>query len=594
MPPTIKILPQTLANKIAAGEVVQRPASAVKELLENSIDAGARSLTIIIKDGGKSLIHVIDDGCGMNAEDALLSFERHATSKIATYDDLENIRTLGFRGEALASIAAVAQIELRTRQAGTDVGAKIRIDGGVILEQSPDAMHPGTSVLVRNLFYNTPGRRKFLKSALTEFKHISDAIQRVALSHPNLSIKLVSDDEVVYDLQPTDPERRIKEIFGEKVSKSVFAFREENDLASLSGFLGKPDFTRKARTEQYLFLNKRYVLNRNLNHAVFQAYEHLIEKGSFPLFVLFLTINPKRVDVNVHPSKMEVKFEDEGAMYRFVLHAVRNALDTHNLIPAAKMRDSLPEQRASLHLGVSPTSQRITNWQELIRPQIPSSVEQRDRARMELTLPEAPVIERPSPTLSEPVATEPVLWQLQNKYILVPTEDGIMIVDQHAAHERVLYERAVARFNEGHTKSQQLLFPHTIQMTAGDAALANQLLPHLEQIGFSLKLFGSTTVIVDGVPVDVKPGNEATILQEVIDLFKEDEQNVKLEPREKLAKSYSCKAAIKAGDPLKFAEMKSLLDQLFGTQVPYTCPHGRPVIVNLSIAELDKRFGRTS
>ncbi|MBI3765483.1 MAG: DNA mismatch repair endonuclease MutL, partial [Ignavibacteriales bacterium] len=323
MSQTIKILPPTLADKIAAGEVVQRPAAAVKELIENSIDAQANSITVIIKDGGKSFIQVVDDGTGMSPEDASLAFARHATSKISTYEDLENIRTMGFRGEALASIAAVSLVEMRTRQHSDEIGTRVRVEGGAVLETSEVATNPGTSITVRNLFFNTPGRRNFLKGDNTEYKHIYDVIQRVAISHPNLSMRFVSDGEDILQLHPSTSQERLRELFGEKLEQSLFAFREETELAVISGYLGKPEFARKGRTEQYIFLNNRYVLNRSISHAVFQAYENLLEKGSFPMFVVFLTIDPHRVDVNVHPSKMEVKFADESSMYRFILASVR-------------------------------------------------------------------------------------------------------------------------------------------------------------------------------------------------------------------------------------------------------------------------------
>ncbi len=348
MPHSIKILPSDLANKIAAGEVVGRPASVVKELVENSIDAQATSITVIIKDGGKTLIHVIDDGIGMSGEDAVVAFERHATSKISTYDDLENIRTLGFRGEALAATAAVSQLEMRTRQRESDVGVKVTVEGGNKSDIVPDSYTPGTSVMVKNLFYNTPGRRNFLKSNNTEFKHIFDVIQRVALSHPAMALKFVSDDETILQLHPSELLERVKDVFGEKLSQTVFEFEYGSTPIRLKGLLGKPDFARKSRVEQYLYLNDRYIINRSINHAVFQAYENLLEKGSFPFFILFLTVDPHTVDVNVHPSKMEVKFEDESSMYRFVLSSIRKALSDHDLVPTVGMVVRARQEAASV------------------------------------------------------------------------------------------------------------------------------------------------------------------------------------------------------------------------------------------------------
>ncbi len=615
MPRTINILPENLANKIAAGEVVQRPASVVKELLENSLDAGSTTLTVIIKDAGKKLIQVIDDGGGMSSEDAAIAFERHATSKISSYEDLEHLRTLGFRGEALASIAAISHVELRTRQPQHEVGTKVRIEGGLLLDISEEATGAGTSVSVKNLFYNTPGRRNFQKSNNTEFKHIVDVVTRIAISHPELSIKFVSDDEVIYNLHASSPRDRLKEIFGVSLTDSLIEFEEQGELGTLRGFLCKPDFARKTRTEQYLFLNNRFIMNKSINHAVFQAYEHLLEKGSFPLFVLFLTIDPHAVDVNVHPSKMEVKFADESSIYRLVLSSVRKSLSTHDLIPTANLKETPFEQEIGFKLEsrAVPARQRVSRWDELIRvtapednvsgpPEISADSSQTNFDSFIVKgienkfeqIHHSPDKSQDTQETQTPLKVRGAAWQFHNKYLLIPLVDSIMIVDQHAAHERVLYERAVNRFSEATPRSQQLLFPQTIEMNAGDIALVQQLLPFFEGLGFNVKVFGKTTLIVDGVPTDVKPGDEATILQDMLDLYKEDSNDIKLEPREKLMKSFSCKAAIKAGDPLNETEMHSLLDQLFLTRLPYSCPHGRPVIITLSLSELDRRFGRTS
>lgn len=580
----IRILPENLANKIAAGEVIQRPASAVKELIENSIDAGAKSITVVIQDAGKKLIQVVDDGCGMNAGDAGIAFARHATSKISTYDDLENIRTLGFRGEALASMAAVSHVEMRTRQTNTDISTKVHIEGGIVLDITEESSAVGTSIQIKNLFYNTPGRRNFLKSNATEFKHIHDVVQRFAISNPEISLKFISNDETIFNLRESVLIDRLNNVFGEKFVQSLIYFNDQSEYATLSGFLGKPDFSRKTRFDQYLFLNRRFIVNRSVNHAVYQGYEHLLEKGSFPFFILFLTIDPHKIDVNVHPTKMEVKFGDEQSLYRFVMSSVRKALSSNDLIPKAEFsKDTSTAMNYGLKLRQVEKTPSVSNWEELIKV---------DKATGEI-LAQAQKSKVISQNYIEPLQKQAAsIWQVHKKYIIVPTEEGIMIVDQHAAHERVLYERAITRFNESNKQSQQLLFPHTVEMTAGDAVLVKQLQPLLENLGFSLKIFGKSTAIVDGVPIDVKPGDEGTILQNILDLYKEDEQNVKLEPREKLAKSFACKAAIKAGDLLNETEMRTLLDKLFETQLPYSCPHGRPVMIKLLLSELDKRFGR--
>ncbi|MFI5252454.1 MAG: DNA mismatch repair endonuclease MutL [Bacteroidota bacterium] len=605
MPKLIKILPPELASKIAAGEVVQRPASALKELLENALDANAKNITVIINGSGKTLIRIIDDGTGMGPEDAVLAFQRHATSKISSVDDLENIRSFGFRGEALAAISSVSMVEMHTRTAKSDVATLVRVEGGIVIEIGEDAAPVGTSVAVKNLFYNTPGRRNFLKSDETEFRHIFDAAQRTVLAHPELGFKFVSNDETLLQLRPGTLQERVKDIFGEKQSSAIFPFEEETSFAKIHGFLGKPEYGRKTRTEQYLYLNNRYIVNRSISHAVLNGYEHMLEKGSFPFFILFIEIDPRKVDVNVHPAKMEVKFADEQAMYRFVMSAVRHALTSQDLLPSVGMRDkSSTEERMGLKFtpNRSAGGDRVVQWRELLKGDVGTSEQSKSHGifdkRGEIDN-KAPNLPREQTSLLEQAQEKPTfgikipLWQIHNKYIIMPTDEGVMLIDQHAAHERVIYERVIERFEGKEGKSQQLLFPQTIELTPGDAALVRQILLYLQKLGFSIKLFGQTTVIIDGIPTDVRVREEGSILKNVLDLFKENEHDVKNEPRERLAKVYSCKAAIKSGDPLNDIEMRSLLDQLFATKLPYTCPHGRPVIIKLSLSELDKRFGRT-
>ncbi len=584
---SIKILPPDLANKIAAGEVVQRPASVLKELLENAIDAGAAEMQIIIKDAGKALIQVSDNGSGMSPEDAGMAFRRHATSKIFSYDDLEQIRTFGFRGEALASIAAVARVELRTRTADAPVATVVRIDGGDEGTMGEDAAPVGTTVQVKNLFYNTPGRRNFLKSNTTEFHHCLGVFNRAALAHPAKSFTLVSDGEKIFDLRGEDSGARLTSLFGSALARSAFPFEENQPYIRLRGFLGKPDFSRKTRTEQYLFLNNRPITNKSISHAVIKGYEHLLEKGSFPFFVLFMEIDPRHVDVNVHPSKMEVKFEDESAIYRYVFHAVQQALGGHDLQPVLEVS---PSRTSQAFTGARPdpgSGARIENWRELIGPASPLE-------RESDTFHAPPKGEQTGVAPSPPRESTVLLVQLHRKYILLPTEAGFLLVDQHAAHERVLYERVLKRFEEHQPLSQQLLFPVVNELPPAEVELIKELQPFLEQLGFALKVFGATTVILDGVPPDVTPGREKTILQNLLDHYREDSGSVTLEPRERLLKSYSCKAAIKAGDLLGQAEMQALLDQLFATKTPYVCPHGRPVSIKISLGELDRRFGRSS
>ncbi len=618
----IHILKADIANKIAAGEVVQRPASAVKELIENALDAAAKTVSIIVKDAGRTLLQVIDDGEGMSVEDAVLSFQRHATSKIAEAQDLEAISTLGFRGEALASIAAVSQVEMKTRQASSDVGTLIRIEGNELKEQSPIAAEPGTSITVKNLFYNTPGRRNFLKTRTTELKNISDVVTRMALAFPEIGWLYVSDDEQLLDLKPKAIEGRLGDLFGERPSRSLIKLHESSEFVTLDGFIGRPDFVRKSRSEQFLFINRRFVVNRALNHAVFQAYEHLMEKGTFPFYALNLTIDPRKVDVNVHPSKLEVKFENESGIYRFFLTAVRKTLGEHDLVPSVTFGTSAATPGPDARLRFLETERLQTDLADVLSKP-PGEVPEVDLGRVfrrverrigddvlhrdgEATFPgnvptPPPVVpdrilqHKPIGTGGEPVSLQEgkPIWQVQNKYILSQIRTGLLIVDQHVAHERILYEKAVANFENNLPTTQQLLFPQTIQLSASDYSLAKELMPHLEKLGFDLKPFGKNTVIIEGIPADVRVGSEAQILQDVLDEYRNNEHAQTIDARDNLAKSFACKAAIKAGDRLNTTEMLILIDQLFATQMPYVCPHGRPIVVKISVEELDKRFGRT-
>jgi DNA mismatch repair protein MutL len=616
----IHILSPELSNKIAAGEVVQRPAAVVKELIENSIDAKAKRISIIVKDAGKALIQVVDDGEGMSEQDASLAFRRHATSKIHSASDLEEIRTLGFRGEALASIAAVAQVELKTRTDSDDLATHIRIEGSETIEKSKSALERGTNITVRNLFYNTPARRNFLKTRHTELKNITDVIMRMAIAYPEIEWFYASDDEVMLDLKPQIVDRRVAEVFGNSQFGSMFKFDDANELMTVNGFLGKPNFARKSRIEQFVFLNRRFIFSRMINHAVFQAYEHLLEKGSFPFFILNLTIDPKKIDVNVHPSKMEVKFENESNVYRIILSVVRKALAANDLIPSMSFRDGnavSPFDAKFLFNGqawkqggndqtgapVFPLHPDVRTVEQSV-PTIPNIIGLKDiqssESNSESPLPfdasssslNRVLAQRSAPDQLQIPESKPI-WQAHNKYIISQIHNGLMIIDQHAAHERILYERVMANFENTLPSSQQLLFPETVDLGASDYSLAKELLPDLVRLGFDMRLFGKNTVVIDGIPADVRIGNEKKILQEVLDEFKNNEHTGVKDVRDNLAKSFACKAAIKAGDRLNITEMVVLIEHLFLAKMPYVCPHGRPVILRIPLEELDKRFGRT-
>jgi DNA mismatch repair protein MutL len=616
----IVVLPDHIANKIAAGEVIQRPESVVKELVENSFDAGAKSVLVVIKEAGKKLIQVTDDGFGMDEEDAVASFLRHATSKISEYKDLEAIRTFGFRGEALASVAAIAQVTLKTRRPEDPDAVVVRIDGGGQPRITHEGREPGTTILVQNLFFNVPARRKFLKSDTTEFRHVYDAVHRMAMSRPDIAMEFLSNDETVFRLRPSTLSERVKDIFGERQHEGLIPIEESSDLLRIRGYIGKPSFGQRTRQNQYLFLNGRIINNRNITHAVYSAYENLLINGGFPFFLLFLEIDPELVDVNVHPSKMEVKFEDDQAVYRLVASATRRALALTAAFPSATIVEGespeggLPLRFTARQHGWAPTSPTAGSWTFPDRQTV-------DTGTGEI-LPFAPVgpsdgvsqagqllgaVNRegrfvPPPqdlsqgraSVVEAVHPEGALiWQLHNKYILSQIRNGLMIVDQHVAHERILYERALDRFATQLRSAQQLLFPQTVTLQPSDTALLSDLRGELEILGFDITPFGKNTFLVEGLPSDVRPGQEQRIVVELLDLYKEEMREKPTDVRDALAKSYSCKSAIKAGDPLTEPEMRSLIDQLFATKIPYVCPHGRPIVLRISLEELDRRFGRT-
>ncbi len=615
---SIKILPQFIANRIAAGEVVGRPEAVVKELIENSIDSGAKNIQLIVKDAGKTLIKVIDDGSGMNEDDAILSFQRHATSKIRTADDLENIKTLGFRGEALASIAAVAQVEMITRSADDELGTALKNFGSEIVEHTKEQSETGTSIAVKNLFYNTPARRNFLKSDQTEFKHIYDTFLRLAIANYGIGFIFVNNDEVVFELKPADLRNRLTQIYGAQYADLLIEVDNSTELISLKGFISKPGFTKKSKQDQNLYLNNRYVTSKALSFAVHMAYEDLIEKGDYPNFFLFLTLDPHVFDVNVHPSKLEVKFEDERAVFGFIRKGVWNTLDKNDLIVRVSMNrtdeqkqtpfrkesnilsassflkrsgsdsafqftkhDSHESGPVTIHELFGAESKDLGNTSQAnddILDPLSDSTNESETGKNEHNI--------------DNLLSKSEIWQFQRKYIMYQMESSLMIIDQHAAHERILYEQALDRLNSNANLSQQLLIPIYIELNQVDYEVAKSIENELRALGFDIEIQAKRRVKVKGIPSDVRIGDEAGILQDLIDEFKENDVKLNLEKRDNLAKSYSCKHAIKAGDALNEHEMLNLIDKLFSVKMPYVCPHGRPTIVKVTMDELDKMFAR--
>jgi DNA mismatch repair protein MutL len=612
----IQILPEQIANKIAAGEVVQRPESVVKELLENSIDAGATKIEVIVKRAGKNYIQVIDDGEGMSESDAVLSIHKHATSKIFSYEDLESIKTLGFRGEALSAISAVSQIEIRTETSADEIGTLIKYDETGNLAVSKGSFSKGTNVIVKNLFYNTPARRKFLKTDATEFKHIIDTFNRTALGYPAIHFMLYNDADQIYDFESGNLEQRVKQVFADNMTDALIQVEEKSDFMNVYGYVGKPSLLKKSKGDQYVFLNKRYIISKQVNHAVFTAFENYLEKGDYPFFILFLDIDPERVDVNIHPSKLEAKFDDEKDVYNFILAVVRKSLGSHDLVPSMAFSEvDSPEEKIFLdkftpsgnndfsdrpfskHYDHEPKRFSNEEIDRIFSSVISGEVERKDDKLIEHPFAktnETELLHTLNRTTSEQDSTDsPFIIQLHNKYILSQIKSGLMIIDQHVAHERILYEKALNRMEADIPFSQQLLFPKKLKVDPANYQLLKELNEHLVHLGFEIKYLTRDYIVIEGVPDDVKKGSEEKVLFEILEEYLSNQREKQLEEKDNVAKSYSCRTAIKAGDKLTEKEMRLLIDQLFATSMPYVCPHGRPIVVKISLNEFDRRFGRT-
>lgn len=594
----IQLLPDSIANQIAAGEVVQRPSSAVKELIENSIDAGATSIKLILKEAGKTLLQVIDNGKGMTETDARMSLERHATSKIRRADDLFTLRTMGFRGEALAAIAAVSQLEMRTRLMSEELGTLLLVEGSEVKRQEPVACETGTSIAVKNLFYNIPARRNFLKSNASEYQHIVDEFHRLALSHSDISFQLIETDSIEYDLPPGKLSQRIVNIFGKSYQEQLAPCQEETALVKINGYLGKPHFARKKRGEQFLFVNKRFIRSNYLNHAIMSAYEGLLPDNSFPFYVLFIEIDPKHIDVNVHPTKTEIKFDDERAVYAVVLSAARQAIGAHNLTPAidfdadvniiaklssasAQSKEVYFEERFSSGLNRSNLEhwQKIFDGEEIKKPSV-QHVPEVQTIRFESSLNKIP----------DDLAQEKICFQLHNKFIVKEVKSGIMIVDQQAAHERILFEKFVSQVRNRSAQSQQSLFPQTITFAAADFALVQEMQQEIEALGFRIEHFGKNTFLINGVPANIAASREKELFEGLIEQFKINQAELSVPLSENLARSLAKRASLKSGQILIREEMRSLIDNLFACNNPNYAPDGKPTFFIFELSKIESYF----
>lgn len=610
MPDVIRLLPDSVANQIAAGEVVQRPASVVKELLENAIDAGSKHIKLIVKEAGKTLIQVIDDGCGMSETDARMSFERHATSKIEKAEDIFAIRTKGFRGEALASIAAVAQVELKSKKEDEELGTCIRIEGSRIGSQDYCNTPAGTKIEVKNLFFNIPARRNFLKSNNVELRHIIDEFERVALAHPSVQFSLVHNGSEIFDLPSAGLRQRIVNIFGKKYNEKLVPVDEETPILKLNGFVCKPEFSKKTRGEQFFFANNRYIRNSYLHRAVCNAFEGLINEDNHPSYFLFLEIDPAKIDVNIHPTKTEIKFDDERAIHTIIRTAVKHALGQYNIAPSLDFDSdanfvsplrkgqeveppgvmvdphfnpfeekpkSAGSQRAQLQSreNFAIETHQSKNWEKLYEdlPELPAEEQKQESLEMEREL-------HQKKTYS----------QIGRKYILTNHGDGLIVIHQQRAHERILFEKLYQSLENKNVPSQQLLFPQNISFTPADFQLMQNLLPSLREVGFDIDEFGKNELIVNGIPLYL----DANLVQSALEQLLEDEKDHKNHSGENshkaMAKTLSKVSGIKTGIRLGQEEMSGLIDELFACKSPYVSIGGKPVVVNLNLDDIDKSF----
>lgn len=610
----IQLLPDSVANQIAAGEVVQRPASAVKELIENSVDAGAGKIQLIVKDAGKSLIQIIDDGCGMSVTDARMCFERHATSKIRKAEDLFAIRTMGFRGEAMASIAAIAQVELKSRRHEDELGTLICIEGSEVIKQEPVLCPAGTSISIKNLFYNTPARRNFLKANPVELRHMIDEFQRVALAHSDIHFTFHHEGNELFHLPKASLKQRIVHLLGSSYNQKLVPLEEDTSIIKLKGFIGKPEFARKTRGEQFFFVNNRFVKDPYLNHAVLTAYDELLPDDSYPLYVLFIDIDPSKIDINVHPTKTEIKYQDEKAIYAIIRSAVKRSLGQYNITPTLDFNqetgfsqmishkapeDIVPPQisfnpdfnpfqsekksdRSSSYASSFGESPRdvTKNWGSLY--EIVDSVKpEQQQIDLGITPEEQEIINK----------TDRQFFQLHTRFIISPIKTGFMLIDQQAAHERILYERFLQQLETHQGASQQSLFPQTVNLNPVDFELVKELLPDIQALGFLVREFGKNTFVVEGIPADISSNvSEVEMLEHLIEGFKNNFTLLKLDKRDNLARTLARNAALKTGTRLSQEEMNNLIDQLFACETPNISLLGKPVIIKYSLEELIQKF----
>jgi len=608
----IQLLPDSVANQIAAGEVVQRPASVVKELVENAVDAKADSITINIKDAGRTLIQIIDNGIGMSDTDARLAFERHATSKIKNADDLFAISTMGFRGEALASIAAIANVELKTRKNENELGTHIIIKGSKVESQESISCAQGTSFSVKNLFFNVPARRKFLKSNTTEFSHIINDFQRIALTNPDIEFKLYHNESEIYLLPKTNIRQRIVSIFGKRINQNLITIESDTSIVKITGFIGKPEYARKKSGEQYFFINNRYMRSAYFNKAVLNAYSQILPPETVPSYFLYLEADPSTIDVNIHPTKTEIKFEDQQAIWQILHAAVKQALGKNNIAPSIDFNQEqgfeIPvlSQATDVHVPkveidhtfnpfeqkmpsfknpksskMSLEKENLTNWESLY-----SGFENEPKQQNDFSFISN---EDTQQSISDSNLSEKY-FQFKNKYILTPVKSGLMIIDQKKAHERILFERFLHSLSSESIATQKSLYPKTIELDAKDHNLILEICDDLKTLGFDISDFGGNSIIVNGMPVDAGNQEPEQIIDKFLNEFLNSEVNIKTQAKENIAKALSKASAISSSQVLDSKEMREMVDMLFACQNPNYTPFGKLIVSIIKTDELEKRF----
>ena len=623
MSDTIHLLPDHIANQIAAGEVIQRPASAVKELMENAVDAGATQIKLIVNDAGKALIQVIDNGKGMSVADAQNAFARHATSKISTIEDLFQIRTMGFRGEALASIAAVAQVSLKTKRSEDELGTLVEIENSKVTECTSIAHDTGTSISMKNLFFNVPARRNFLKSNAAELKHIIEEYTRVALSFPEIFFSLTSNGQDVYHWEGGSFKQRAIQVLGNNYQTKLVTVGEQTDYLTVSGFVGKPETARKTRSDQYFFVNRRFIKSAYLHHAVANAFEGLLPKDSYPSYILYIDVDPSQIDINVHPTKQEIKFEDDKIIYAFVQAAVKHALAQFSIAPSLdfsldaniQQLDAIQKpfttdkiqsatsnslyagftQKNQAHFIPKSSSANDTDWKSFFT-NIPSTSNDTSEISMITSSTESYIVKPSSMGLykeaeSLSVLEDALLLQLHNTYIIAPTQSGCIILHQQLAHERVLYEKYQKASSHPHA-TQKSLFPVVLELSPSDTILLDEMLEDLSIIGYEIESFGNNSFIIQGIPADVLSGNEKNAIELLLEQFKHFTGEVKYSKREKLIRCMSRQMAIKAGQSLSQKEMHAIIQSLSECDIPNVTASGAPTYIEFKESYLDGLFSR--